>query len=67
MLTTTLLPTGEVRCLYGDGKTGYYHRELACLVRVGMKTKGWLGDRGRSRIVLNRVLEYGRGSGVRKV
>lgn len=72
---TTLLPAGEVRGLYGDGltvckrdpKTGYYHRGLACLVRVGMKTKGWLGDRGRSRIVLNRVLEYGRGSEVRKV
>jgi hypothetical protein len=35
-------------------KTGDYHRELACLIRVGMKTKGWLGDRGRSRIVLDR-------------
>jgi hypothetical protein len=43
------------------------HRGFACLIRVGMKTKGWLGDRGRSRIVLNRVLEYGRGSEVRKV
>jgi hypothetical protein len=48
-------------------KTGDYHRGLACLIRVGMKTKGWLGDRGRSRIVLNRVLEYGRGTEVRKV
>ncbi len=51
---TTLLPAGEVRGLYGDGltvykrdpKTGYYHRGLACLVRVGMKTKGWLGTGG---------------------
>ncbi|MDI6886116.1 MAG: hypothetical protein QMD22_07220 [archaeon] len=40
---------------------------LACLLRVGMKTKGRLGDRGRSRIVLNLVLRYGRGSEVRKV
>ena len=31
------------------------HRGLACLIRVGMKTKGWLGDRGRSRIVLEEV------------
>ena len=46
---------------------GCYHRGLACLVRAGMKTKGWLGDRGRARIVLNRVLEYGRDSEVRKV
>jgi hypothetical protein len=38
-------------------KTGDYHRELACLIRVGMKTKGWLGDRGRSRIVLDRGKE----------
>ncbi|KAF5417675.1 MAG: hypothetical protein C5S38_01245 [Candidatus Methanophagaceae archaeon] len=29
------------------------HRGLACLIRVGMKTKGWLVDRGRSRIVLH--------------
>jgi hypothetical protein len=29
------------------------HRGSACLIRVGMKTKGWLGDRGRSRIVLD--------------
>jgi len=35
-------------------QTGYYHRGLACLLRVGMKTKGWLSDRGRSRIVLDR-------------
>ncbi|MGB7533832.1 MAG: hypothetical protein WA977_12810 [Halobacteriota archaeon] len=48
-------------------QTGNYHSGLACLVKVGMKTKGWLGDRGRSRIVLNRVLGYGRGSEVRKV
>jgi len=75
MLTTTLLGIGEVRRLYGDGytvnrcgpKTGDFHRGLACLFRVGMKTKGWLGDRGRSRIVLNRVLGYGWGSEVRKV
>ena len=48
-------------------QTGCYHRGLACLVKVGMKTNGWLGDRGRSRIVLNRVLEYGKGSEVRRV
>jgi len=48
-------------------KTGDYHRGLAGLFRVGMKTKGWLGDRGRSRIVLNRVLGYGGGSEVRMV
>ncbi len=35
------------------GKNGNPHRGLACLIRVGMKTNGWLGDRGRSRIVLN--------------
>jgi len=75
MLTTTLLWIGEVRCLYGGGytvnkrgpKTGNYHSGLACLFKVGMKTKGWLGDRGRSRIVLNRVLGYGRGFEVRMV
>nr|CBH36730.1 hypothetical protein BSM_02070 [uncultured archaeon] len=33
------------------------HRGSACLIRVGMKTKGWLGDRGRSRIVLERGKE----------
>jgi len=38
-------------------KTGDSHRGLACLLRVGMKTKGWLGDRGRSRIVLERGKE----------
>ena len=38
-------------------KTGDSHRGLACLFRVGMKTKGWLGDRGRSRIVLERGKE----------
>jgi len=27
-------------------QTGCYHRGLAGLLRVGMKTKGWLGDRG---------------------
>jgi hypothetical protein len=43
------------------------HRGLACLIRVGMKAKGWLVDRGRSLTVLIRVLEYGRGSEVRKV
>ncbi len=35
------------------GENGNSHRGLACLIRVGMKTNGWLGDRGRSRIVLN--------------
>ena len=35
-------------------QTGDYHRGLACLLRAGMKTKGWLGDRERSRIVLER-------------
>jgi hypothetical protein len=35
------------------GENGNPHKGLACLVRVGMKTKGWLGDRGRSRIVLH--------------
>jgi hypothetical protein len=35
-------------------KTGDSHRGLACLLRDGMKAKGWLGDRGRSRIVLDR-------------
>jgi len=35
-----------------EGENGNLHRGLACLLRVGMKTKGWLGDRGRSRIVL---------------
>jgi hypothetical protein len=38
-------------------QTGCYHRGLACLIRVGMKTNGWLGDRGRSRIVLDRGKE----------
>jgi len=54
---TTLHILGEVRCLYGGVQTGNYHRGLACLLRVGMKTKGWLGDRGRSRIVLKRGKE----------
>jgi hypothetical protein len=36
-------------------KTGDSHRGLACLLRVGMKAKGWLSDRGRSRIVLEEV------------
>ncbi len=48
-------------------QTGDYHRGLACLIRVGMKTKGWLSDRGRSRTLLNRVLEYGGGSEGRNV
>ncbi|RCV65133.1 hypothetical protein C5S53_05340 [Methanophagales archaeon] len=38
-------------------KTGDSHRGLACLLRVGMKAKGRLGDRGRSRIVLDRGKE----------
>jgi hypothetical protein len=38
-------------------QTGNYHRGLACLFRVGMKMNGWLGDRGRSRIVLERGKE----------
>jgi len=45
---------------YTVGKCGpkrVCHRGSACLVRVGMKTKGWLGDRGRSRIVLERGKE----------
>jgi hypothetical protein len=50
-------PLGGVRCLYGGVQTGNYHRGLACLLRVEMKTKGWLGDRGRSRIVLERGKE----------
>jgi hypothetical protein len=57
VLTTTLPISGKVQRLYGDGKTGYYHRGLVCLIRVRMKTKGWLGDRGRSRIVLDRGKE----------
>jgi hypothetical protein len=38
-------------------QTGNYHRGLACLFRVGMKMNGWLGDRGRSCIVLERGKE----------
>lgn len=54
----TLLPLGEVRRFYGNGLCGSkreYHRGLTCLIRVGMKMNGWLGDRGGSRTVLNRV------------
>jgi hypothetical protein len=55
MLSDDPPPLGEVRCLYGGVQTENYHRGLACLLRVGMKTKGWLGDRGRGLACLLRV------------
>jgi hypothetical protein len=48
---------GKFDASMGTYKRKNYHRGLACLIRVGMKTKGWLGDRGRSRIVLERGKE----------
>jgi hypothetical protein len=43
---------GEFNASMG-GENGNSHRGLACLIRVGVKTKWWLGDQGWPRIVLN--------------